>query len=228
MFYFDPYYLYLIIPALIISMFAQYKMKATFKKYSQKFSARGYTGAEVARQILDKNGLHNVSINRVAGKLTDHFDPRTNSVSLSEVVYSSNSIASIGVAAHEVGHAIQYATSYSPIKIRKVLIPAVNLGSKLAIPLAMIGLIFNFGILLDIGIILFSAVVVFQLVTLPVEFNASNRAISTLEENHILKDDELKGARKVLSAAAMTYVAATLTAIASLVRLILLRRRNDN
>lgn len=226
--YFDPYYLILVIPATLIAIFAQIMVSRTYNKFATKYSSRGMTAYEVARQILDQNGLSNVQIIRVSGKLTDHFDPRTNIVALSEAVYGSTSIASIGVAAHEVGHAVQYQTGYVPIKIRAALIPITQFGSTIAIPMAILGIIFGFGILVDIGIILFSAVVAFQLITLPVEFNASNRAIKTLEQNMILQDDEIGGAKKVLGAAALTYVAGLLVSIANLARLLLLRGRNDN
>lgn len=227
-FYMDSYYLLLVIPALIIAMFAQVKVKSTFSKYSSVNNSRGLTGAGAARQILDQNGLHNVAIEMVSGHLTDHFDPRANVVRLSSSVAQSTSVASIGVAAHEVGHAIQYATGYSPIKLRAALIPITNIGSAAAFPLAFIGLFMGLEWLTSLGIILFSAVVLFQLVTLPVEFNASSRALKTLEQDMYLSEEEVRGAKKVLSAAAMTYVGALIVSVANLLRLILLaNRRND-
>lgn len=221
-FYIDPYYIYLVLPALVISILAQIGVKSTFSKYSRQFSRRSVPASEVARQILDQNGLYQVSIQRVAGNLTDHYDPRTNVVSLSDSVYDSPSVASIGVAAHEVGHAIQHATGYVPIKIRNAIVPVANIGSTLSIPLALLGLFMGLPVLVDIGIILFASVTLFQLVTLPVEFNASSRAIQSIEAGHMLEGGEIAGAKKVLRAAAMTYVAATLTAIANLARIILL------
>ena len=221
-FYIDPYYIYLVLPALVISILAQIGVKSTFSKYSRQFSRRSVPASEVARQILDQNGLYQVSIQRVAGNLTDHYDPRTNVVSLSDSVYDSPSVASIGVAAHEVGHAIQHATGDVPIKIRNAIVPVANIGSTLSIPLALLGLFMGLPVLVDIGIILFASVTLFQLVTLPVEFNASSRAIQSIEAGHMLEGGEVAGAKKVLRAAAMTYVAATLTAIANLARIILL------
>lgn len=226
-FYFDPTIL-LILPALLISIWAQMKVSSTFKKHSQTFTRRGVTGYQAARRILDANGLHYVRIERVRGHLTDHFDPRQNVIRLSESVYDRSNIAAVGVAAHEVGHAIQYAQDYSPIKLRAAILPVTRYGSMLAMPLFFIGLIMASSSLMFFGIILYSAVALFQLVTLPVEFNASARAMATLEGMGILVDDEPKYARKVLSAAAMTYVAALLTSLLTLLRLIILsnnRRR---
>ncbi len=225
-FYMDQYYLLLVIPATLIALWAQFKVKSTFNKYNQFKTARGNTAAMVARQILDGNGLQNVAIERVAGSLSDHYDPRKNVIRLSDTVYNSTSVGAIGVAAHEVGHAVQYATKYAPIKIRAALIPITTIGSNAAIPLAIIGFAMRSELLVNAGIILFLAVVLFQLITLPVEFNASSRAIKTLDENMLLDGEELTGAKKVLSAAALTYVAALIVAIANLLRLILLRNRN--
>ncbi len=230
-FYFDWTYI-LLIPAFILSMWAQFKVSSTFNKYSKVSNRRGMTGADAARYILDINGLRNVRIERINGNLTDHFDPRSNVVRLSDSTYASTSVGAIGVAAHECGHAVQYATGYSPIRIRNAIVPVVNICSKLSIPIIIIGFIFAYAgsflnTLLNIGIILFSATVFFQLITLPVEFNASNRAIATLEQRALLQDDELKGAKKVLSAAAMTYVAAAFSAIMSLLRLIIIARGRD-
>lgn len=220
-------YVIFILPALLVAMYAQYKVKSTYAAYSKVQNSRGLTGAMVARMILDSNGLHHVKIEHVAGNLTDHFDPRTNIVRLSDSVYGSNSVAACGVAAHEVGHAIQYARGYTPMKIRGAIIPVTNLGSTVAIPLFLIGLIFSMPSLMLIGILLFSLVAVFQLVTLPVEFNASNRALKTLEGSHYLSPTELEGSKKVLSAAAMTYVAALLMSIAQILRLLFVARRNN-
>lgn len=225
-FYMDQYYILLVIPAAIIAMWAQFKVSSTFKKYNNVKSSRGYTAAMVARQILDSNGLQNVAIERVAGNLSDHYDPRKNVIRLSDTVYNSTSVGAIGVAAHEVGHAVQYATKYFPIKLRATLIPITTIGSNIALPLAVIGIFMGSELLSGIGIILFLSVVLFQLVTLPVEFNASSRAINTLDQDMILDSGELKGAKKVLTAAALTYVAALIVAIANLLRLILLRNRN--
>ena len=227
MFYFDIWYLYLILPAALLAMYAQVKINSTYSKFSKVASRREITGAEVARRILDQNGLQSVQIGHVAGNLTDHYDPRTQVVNLSDSVYNSTSVAAIGVAAHETGHAVQHAVGYAPIKIRNAIVPVVNIGSTLSIPLFLLGFLFSIGILADIGIILFSFAVLFQLVTLPVEFNASRRAIATLESGYILDDEELGGAKKVLGAAAMTYVASAAMALAQLLRLILIRGNRD-
>lgn len=225
-FYMDQYYILLVIPAALIAMWAQFRVSSTFKKYNKVMSSRGYTAAMIARQILDSNGLQNVTIERVAGNLSDHFDPRKNVIRLSDTVYNSTSVGAIGVAAHEVGHAVQYATNYFPIKLRAALIPITTIGSNIALPLAVIGIFMGSELLSGIGIILFLSVVIFQLITLPVEFNASSRAIKTLDQDMILTADELQGSKKVLTAAALTYVAALIVAIANLLRLILLRNRN--
>ncbi len=232
--FYDPTFL-LLIPALIFSIWAQTNVTRTFRKYAEVFNHRGYTGADVARRILHMNGLSEVTVERVEGNLTDHFDPRTNKVYLSDATYNSKSVGAIGVAAHEVGHAIQHATGYVPIRIRNGIVPAVNLCSKLSIPILLIGVLFArlggfFPTMITIGIVLFSASVFFQLITLPVEFNASNRALQTLDGQGILDGEELKGASAVLRAAALTYVAAALSSLLSLLRLILLfggnRRRS--
>ena len=223
----DRYYLFLVIPALLISMWAQVQVKSTFARYNRVPNRRGYTGAMLARQILDENGLQHIRIERVAGQLSDHYSPKEDVIRLSDSTYNSTSVGALGVAAHEVGHAIQYDVGYFPIKIRNALIPITQIGSSVAIPLAILGLILSFPLLTEIGILLFCAVVLFQLFTLPVEFNASRRALRTLDEDGILDQDELKGAKKVLSAAAMTYVAALIVAIANLARLLALRDRNQ-
>ena len=227
MFFYDNYYLMLVVPAILISMFAQVKVKSTYKKYSEIMSTGSKTAMEITRRILDSNGLQNVGIEHVSGSLTDHYDPRVNVIRLSDTVYSDVSVASIGVAAHEAGHAVQYKEGYIPIKIRNAVLPAANLGSKLSVPLILFGIILSFGPLVDAGILLFSFVLLFQLVTLPVEFNASKRAIKTLNNANILTGDELIGAKKVLNAAALTYVAAALLSAMQLLRFILLNRRRN-
>ncbi len=227
-FYMDRYYLILIIPTMLFAFWAQSKVSSTFNKYSRVQSSRGYTAAQICRQILDSNGLYHVRIEHIAGNLTDHFDPTTNVVRLSDSVYNSTSVASIGVAAHEVGHAIQHAVGYFPIRIRSAIIPITNFGSKLSMPLILLGFVMGAQPLINIGIVLFSLMTLFQLVTLPVELNASNRALRTLEGDSILYGEEVSQAKKVLTAAALTYVAALLTSAAQLLRLILLYgRRND-
>lgn len=227
-YYWDPTYL-VIIPALLFTLYAQLKVKSTFSKYETVYNRRGLTANDVARQILDENGLSNVPIEHISGKLTDHFDPKVNVVRLSDSVYGSRSVASIGVAAHEVGHAIQYSEGYVPIKIRSAIIPVTNVCSRLAMPIFIVGLIFaSLQFLVPVGILLFAFVVLLQAVTLPVEFNASRRAMVTLENFNILEEDELKQSRKVLSAAALTYVAALLSALLSMLRLILLANRRRN
>lgn len=227
-FYFDYWYLVLIVPALIIGAIAQAKVSSTYSRYSSVFSRRGMTAEMAARYILDKNGLYHVAIRRVPGKLTDHYDPRSNTVNLSDSVYGSTSVAAIGVAAHEVGHAVQHAENYMPLTVRNAIIPVTRFGSGIAPFLIVFGFVF-FQPLVTIGIILYSAVTVFQLVTLPVEFNASSRAMKVLESDGLLQGEELAGARKVLSAAAMTYVAALIMSAASLLRMILIygRRNRD-
>ena len=225
-FYFDYTYLVLI-PAMIFALWAQAMVSSAFGKYNKVFTRCGMTGADAARLILDANGLRHVRIEQVAGNLTDHFDPRTNVVRLSQSVYSSKGIAAVGVAAHEAGHAVQYAEGYTPMKIRSAIIPITNIGSKLALPIFIIGLLFSYELAM-FGIILFSLTAVFQAVTLPVEFNASRRAIKALEGCGRLDGDEIKGARKVLTAAALTYVAALASALSQILRLLLIaNRRRD-
>lgn len=225
--FFDYYYVVLVIPALIIALIAQVRVKSTFHRYSGVQNRRQYTGAMVARQILDANGLASIRLERVRGELSDHYDPRAGVIRLSDSTFDSTSVGAIGVAAHEVGHAIQYQVGYLPIKIRNAIIPVTQLGSSLAIPIAVLGWIMGMDLLVQVGILLFCAVVVFQLITLPVEFNASRRAMETLSSDHILEGDELIGARRVLSAAAMTYVASLIVALANLLRLLALRNRNS-
>ncbi len=223
----DMTYLIYVVPALLISMWASYNVNRTFNKYKTVYNSRGYTAATVARWILDKNGLSHIRLERVQGELTDHFDPTAGVVRLSDSTYDSTSVGALGVAAHECGHAVQHDVGYFPMTIRRAIIPLSQIGSTAAIPLAVLGLILGFPLLVEIGILLFCAVVVFQLVTLPVEFNASRRAMKTLESENILDGDELSGARKVLTAAALTYVAALLVALGNLLRLLALRGRRD-
>lgn len=225
--FYDYYYVVFVIPAILISLFAQFKVQSTYKKYAQVMSFGNRTATEITRLILDCNGLFGVAVEHVRGSLTDHYDPRKNVIRLSDTVRGDVSVASIGVAAHEAGHAVQYARGYFPVKLRNAVLPAANIGSTLSVPLILIGLVLSMQPLITFGILLFSCVLIFQLVTLPVEFNASRRAIQTLEENGILSNDELAGAKKVLSAAAMTYVAAALTTAAQLLRLVLVSRRRD-
>ena len=218
----DMSYIILVMPALFFAMFAQVKVNSTFNKFKTVGNKKGFTGAQVARKILDMNGLQNVVVERVAGNLTDHYDPKSNVVRLSDATYSSTSVAALGVAAHEVGHAVQHAEGYMPIKIRNTIVPVVQIASYAAWPLAIIGILMSFSKLAIVGIVMFAAVVFFQLVTLPVEFNASSRALKTLEKYAILDNEELTASRKVLSAAAMTYVASAAVAIANLLRLLVL------
>ena len=233
MYYFDMYYLVLVLPMVILSMWASARVNSRFKKYAKVLTRRNLTATEAARQILDENGLQNVRIESIAGNLTDHYDPKSNVIRLSDSVRNSTSVAAVGVAAHEAGHAVQHAEGYSFIKIRNSLVPVANLGSKLSIPLIIIGLVLMgaesvFGsTMVYAGIILFSLAVLFQIVTLPVEFDASNKAIKVLGEGGYLYEDEVKDVKKVLSAAAMTYVAAAATSIAQLLRLILIARDRD-
>ena len=228
--YFDTTYLVLVMPAVLLAMLASSKVNSTFEKFSRQYSRRGITGAQAARTVLDRNGLRNVRIEHVSGKLTDHYDPRTNVIRLSDSVYSSTSTAAIGVACHEAGHAVQYAVNYAPIKLRAAIIPITNIGSQLAMPLILLGIFLNFVDLAYLGIACFGLSTVFQLLTLPTEFNASRRALAAIEESYILYDDEMVGAKKTLSAAAMTYVAALAVSLAQLLRLLILvggnRRRN--
>jgi Zn-dependent membrane protease YugP len=224
----DSYYLILVVPTILLSLWAQFKVQSTFAKYSRIPCGRGITGAQAAQLLMRLNSISNVAIERVAGSLTDHYDPGHHVLRLSQPVYGSSSIAAVGVAAHETGHAIQHARGYGPLFLRGSLVPVANIGSTIGPWLAIAGLVLSFPLLLNLGIILFAAAVAFYLITLPVEFNASARALQILSHNHVLNDDELAGVRKVLSAAAMTYVASALTALMSLVRLILLsQRRRD-
>ena len=233
--YFDWMYIVLVLPCVLLSLWASSSVNSTFQKYSQQHSRRGITGAQAAERVLRSNGVTGVRIERVNGNLTDHYDPKANVIRLSDGVYGSTSTAAIGVACHEAGHAVQYAQSYGPIKLRAAIIPITNIGSKLAMPLILIGVLLaafenlSFGFVY-LGIACFGLSLVFQLITLPVEFNASRRALAAIESGELLTEEEQRGARKTLTAAAMTYVAATAVSLAQLLRLILIfggRRRRD-
>lgn len=221
MFFYDPTFI-LLIPALILTMWAQFKVQATFSRYSRVQSSAGFTGAQVARKILDANGIYDVGVEPVKGNLTDHYHPTKKKLFLSESVYNQSSVAAICVAAHEVGHAIQHQEAYKPLAIRSMLVPAANFGNYTAWILFIAGLIFSITPLVEVGIVLFSFVVLFQLVTLPVEFNASSRALVQVSYHGFLTNDELRGGKKVLSAAAWTYVAAAVMAILQLLRLLII------
>lgn len=233
---FDWTYIVLVLPCVILSLWASSNVNSTFKNYSKQYSMRNITGAQAAQRVLSANGITNVRIEHISGNLTDHFDPASNVIRLSDNVFSSTSTAAIGVACHEAGHAVQYAQNYAPIRLRAAIIPVTNFGSRLAFPLIMIGLLLtSFGemsyLLIYLGIACFGFSLVFQVVTLPVEFNASNRALAAIEQAGLLTTDEQKGAQRTLRAAALTYVAATATALAQLLRLVMLygnrgRRRN--
>lgn len=233
-FFWDPTYILVLIGAMIC-LLASNRMKATFRKYKKVRSMSGLTGAQVARKILDQNNILNVSVCRVSGDLTDHYDPVSGTVNLSDSVYDSTSVAAVGVAAHECGHVMQHEHSYMPMIIRGKIVPAVNIGSAISWPLIIVGLLMSAwmnnstlgSIILQLGIICFSAVVVFQVVTLPVEFNASRRGLQHLENFGILGNEEMPGAKKVLHAAALTYVAAVASSILQLLRIILISRNND-
>ena len=226
----DITYIIFIIPALLFGIWAQISVQSAFSKYSRVPSARGYTGAEVAKLLLEQNGIYDVTIRHISGSLTDNFNPREKTLNLSDDVYNSTSVAAIGVAAHETGHAIQHAVGYRPIKWREAIIPVTQLGSWAYFPIILLGIVFSSQTLVNVGILLFATIALFQLVTLPVEFNASNRAIATLENNGILYGNEITGAKAVLRAAALTYVAALVSSLAQLLRLLVIfggRRNND-
>ncbi|UTD05302.1 zinc metallopeptidase [Treponema denticola] len=222
--YFDYYYLVLVVPTLLLSLYAQFKVKSAFSKYSQVQTMRKISGKEAAALLLRSNSISDVSIQRIGGSLSDHYDPSHKVLRLSDPVYDKTSIAAVGVAAHETGHAIQDKEKYAPLVLRSTLVPVANIGSSAGPYLALAGIIFRMNLLLNIGIILFACAVLFYLVTLPVEIDASRRALKVLEHNAVLSQEELKGAKKVLSAAALTYVASALTAMANLLRLILISR----
>lgn len=227
---FDVTYLILVLPCILLSLWASSNVKNTFRRYSSQLSTRRITGADAAQRVLYANGVHGVRIERISGDLTDHYDPKSNVIRLSDSVYSSTSTAAIGVACHEAGHAVQYAQSYAPIKLRAAIIPITNIGSKLAMPLILLGIVLSFlgemsYLFVYMGIAAFGLSLVFQLVTLPVEFNASRRAMNAIESSNILTAEEQIGARKTLSAAALTYVAATAVAFAQLLRLVTIFNR---
>ncbi len=233
---FDMTYVVLVLPCILLSLWASANVNSTFKKYSNQHSIRHITGAEAAQRVLRANGVSGVRIEHVSGNLTDHYDPRDNVIRLSDNVYGNTSTAAIGVACHEAGHAVQYAVGYSPIKLRTAIIPVTNFGSRLAMPLILVGLLLSSmgqfsDTLIYVGIACFGLSLVFQLVTLPVEFNASRRALQSIEEGGILTEEEQRGAKKTLTAAALTYVAATAVALAQLLRLLAIfggnRRRRD-
>ena len=231
---FDWTYLVLVLPCMIFAMIASSNVNKTFQKYASQYSQRRLTGAEAAQRVLAQNGITSVRIERVAGNLTDHYDPRTNVIRLSDSVYTSTSTAAIGVACHEAGHAVQYAQNYAPIKLRSAIIPLTNIGSRLAMPLILLGILFGAAgvfsdALINLGIAAFGLSFLFQVITLPVEFNASRRAMQAIESANLLTQEEQAGARKTLNAAAMTYVAATAVALAQLLRLLAIfgRRRRD-
>jgi Zn-dependent membrane protease YugP len=229
MFYWDYTYI-LIIPAFILAIYAQQKVRGTYSRFSRKMASSRISGAEVAQQILNSSGAGEVKIEKIRGQLTDHYDPRKKVLGLSEGVYSSHSLAALGIAAHEAGHAVQHQSGYFPLHIRNAIYPVANLGSALAFPLFVIGFIFSrqgANFLMDLGILLFAGAVVFTVLTLPVEFNASRRALALLKEGRYLNDEEIVGARRVLSAAALTYVAATAVAVTQLLRLFILRGSRD-
>ena len=228
-FYFDPTML-ILIPGVIIARWAQMRVQSNFSKYSRVPSRSGISASDMAREILASQGIYNVRVEQVRGTLTDHYDPTAQALRLSDSVGNSNSLAALAVAAHEAGHVLQHKDGYAPLMLRNAAVPVINIGSNLAIPLFNIGLIFSWQPLVQIGILLFSLVVLFSLITLPVEFNASRRAMAILETDGYLAQDELPGAKKVLSAAAMTYVASALSAILNLLRLLILSgagRRDD-
>ena len=234
-YYFDWTYIVLVMPCILLSLWASSNVKSTFNRYAKQYSSRRITGAEAAQRVLSANGVTGVRIERIAGDLTDHFDPKTNVIRLSSGVYDSTSTAAIGVACHEAGHAVQYAQAYGPIKLRAAVIPVTNFGSRIAMPLILLGVLLSAFMelsytLVYLGIACFGLSLVFQLITLPVEFNASRRAMQAIEQVNILTSEEQKGARKTLTAAALTYVAATAVALSQLLRLLVIfggRRRRD-
>ncbi|MCL2022904.1 MAG: zinc metallopeptidase [Oscillospiraceae bacterium] len=222
---FDALYIYLVLPAFVLSLIAQFMVKHSFKKYSKQRTLNGMTGAQAAAEVLRRQGVSGVRIERVSGSLTDHFDPRSNTIRLSQSVYDAPTVAAVGVAAHEAGHAIQYARNYAPIKLRAAIIHVSKFGSMLSMPLIILGFFMDMMGLITIGLVLFATVALFQLVTLPVEFNASHRAVSVLDEHGFLRKEELPACKKVLASAALTYVAALAVSVAQLLRLFLVARR---
>ncbi len=220
-FYTDPLYLILLVPVLLLSLYAQAKVSGNYRKYGQIRNSRGLTGAQAAQEVLRSHGVYDVRIERVAGDLTDHYDPRTNVIRLSNGVYGSPSIAAVGIAAHEAGHAVQYAVHYAPVRLRMAILPATQIGSQFGIIALMLGILLYWEPLFLLGLVLFSLTTVFQLITLPVEFNASRRAMATIRDRDLLSGEEAAGARKVLTAAALTYVAALLMSVLQLLRYIM-------
>jgi Zn-dependent membrane protease YugP len=219
----------IVLPALIFTFWAQTSVQSAYRQYSQVRNASGMTGADAARRILNQNGLHHVRIEMIAGQMTDHYDPREEVIRLSEGVYNSSSVAAVGIAAHEAGHAVQHATDYGALKLRNAIIPVCRFGSGAAMPLFFLGLLFTSDVLMTVGILAYATVTLFQLITLPVEFNASRRAMSAIEGWGYMSDDEQAGSRRVLRAAAMTYVAALATSLLTLLRLLVLfAGRRDN
>lgn len=227
MYFLDGGFFVFVLPALLFAMYAQARVRGAYQRYARVFSRRGITAAQLASLLLKHNGLHHIQVGVSPGQLTDHYDPRHKIVRLSEGVYHSSSLAALGIAAHEVGHALQHRDGYVPLQIRNSIVPVAQLGSTLAFPLFFVGLFMGLPFLVDIGIWLFLGAVLFQVVTLPVEFNASRRAISILREGNFLSGEELRPVREVLNAAALTYVAATAMAIAQLLRLLALANRRD-
>jgi len=227
MFYFDPLYFIMIGPAMLLTIIAQGYVKSTFNKYMKVQGTKGYTGAETARELLSTNDVNDVDVVMIQGKLSDHYDPIKKVLRLSQDVYTGRSLASVGVAAHEAGHAIQHATGYMPLKLRHSFVPVANIGSQLAFPLIIAGIFFKAFALTKVGIIFFSAAVLFQIITLPVEFNASSRALALIEKNGIVTSQEVGGARAVLNSAALTYVASAAVAVMQLLYFIMLSRGRD-
>lgn len=232
-FYINWTYILMVLPAFLFASWASSKVKSTFNYYSNEYSRKNETGASIARKVLDEHGLSHIRIEKVRGNLTDHYDPKNNVIRLSDGVYSSTSVAALGVALHEVGHAIQYKEGYFPIKLRNAIIPITNLSSRLAMPLIIIGVLLSslgegYSVVAYIGVALFGVAVLFQLITLPVEYNASNRAIKQLESSYVLDSIELEGAKKVLSAAALTYVASLAVALSQFMYLLRLVGRRSN
>ncbi len=225
MFWYDYYYLILVVPAILISLIAQANVKKAYSSMAKIQNTKRITGEEAARRVLAHYNINNVQIQMTQGKLTDHYDPRVNIIRLSPEVFSGTSIASVGIACHEAGHAAQHAQSYAPIKMRNAVLPVANIGSSAGFTIAILGYFLGFELLVNIGIILFAAVVLFQLITLPVEFNASSRALKVINETNMLYEEEIPKARKVLTAAALTYVASLLVSVMSLIRLILRTNR---
>lgn len=222
--YYDEYYLLLVLPAVILAMAAQAIVSSAYGRFSKVMTKRAITGAEVAQQILYSNGVRGVRVEPAAGRLTDHYDPRSNVIRLSEGVYYSTSVSAAGIAAHEAGHAVQYAEGYGPIKLRAAIIPVTQFGSSITMPLIIIGLLFSMPILVNLGLLFFALAIVFQVITLPVEFNASSRAIRALEGSGMFEYDEIDKAKKVLNAAAMTYLASLAVSLAQFIRLFMLGR----